>query len=103
MTNEVEIDVSIIFDRLVREAEQYNVPFGIALMRVYQDELPALEKCYPKELLKSLKDTIEQYLTDHDCCYICGHELEFYHYTEYHSEVNAYEPMCDVYCPNCGG
>ena len=34
-------------------------------------------------------------------CMRCGQPLEVMYYKEYHSEVNAYETLSDIYCPNC--
>lgn len=44
---------------------------------------------------------IEDWLTDHDYCYLCGTKFLLHKWNEYHPEVQAYEPMCEPYCPNC--
>lgn len=34
-------------------------------------------------------------------CPHCGTKYEVMYYREYHPEVDAYEDMADMYCPNC--
>lgn len=34
-------------------------------------------------------------------CTKCGTKLQTMVYEEYHPEVDAFEPMSDVYCPEC--
>ena len=34
-------------------------------------------------------------------CTHCGMKLVEYCYKEYHSEVNAYEDICELICPGC--
>lgn len=34
-------------------------------------------------------------------CPHCGTKYEVMYYKEYHPEVDAYEDMADMYCPNC--
>lgn len=34
-------------------------------------------------------------------CPDCGGKYEVMYYKEYHPEVDAYEDMADMYCPNC--
>lgn len=42
-----------------------------------------------------------KWLNEHDRCIYCGAKLAIYRGREYHSEVDAYEPFCEKYCPNC--
>lgn len=34
-------------------------------------------------------------------CRNCGTKLQTMTYREYHPEVDAFEPMSDIYCPEC--
>lgn len=42
-----------------------------------------------------------RWLNENDRCIYCGTRLAIHHGKEYHSEVGAYEPYCEKYCPNC--
>lgn len=42
-----------------------------------------------------------KWLDEHDRCDRCGQKLEVHRGKEYHPEVDAYEPYCEKYCPNC--
>lgn len=51
----------------------------------------------PYELTRSCR----KWLSNHGYCEKCGNELAVMHSREYHSEVDAYEPYCEKYCPIC--
>lgn len=48
-----------------------------------------------------LKDFASRELNRMNRCQNCGAKLEVMTYREYHPEVDAFEPMSDVYCPEC--
>lgn len=51
----------------------------------------------PQELTRACR----KWLVDHDRCIYCGSKLQVIRGREYHSEVDAYEPYCEKYCPIC--
>ena len=51
----------------------------------------------PYELVRSCR----KWLDKHNHCERCGGELAMMRGREYHSEVDAYEPYCEKYCPIC--
>ena len=67
--------------------------------------LEALEEYYKNDI-EILVDCL-RYLKEDDkvdnlgYCTECGAKLTEYHYREYHPEVDAYENMIDLCCPNC--
>lgn len=50
---------------------------------------------------KKLKNRIEDWFDEEEYCIDCGEKLVPYEYNEWHSEVHAYETMCELVCPNC--
>lgn len=51
--------------------------------------------------LKATVDAASDELDRMGRCKNCGTKLEIMTYREYHSEVDAFEPMSDIYCPEC--
>lgn len=51
--------------------------------------------------LKATVDVVSDELDRMGRCRNCGTKLEIMTYREYHSEVDAFEPMSDIYCPEC--
>lgn len=54
-----------------------------------------------EEMVNALSHEARNRLNQMNRCERCGEPFKFYHYKEWHDEVNAYEDMTDVYCPNC--
>jgi uncharacterized protein with PIN domain len=50
---------------------------------------------------QELRDACREWLIAHDRCIYCGSKLQVVRGKEYHSEVDAYEPYCEKYCPIC--
>lgn len=50
---------------------------------------------------RELVGACKKWLVDHDRCIYCGSKLQVIRGREYHSEVDAYEPHCEKYCPIC--
>lgn len=50
---------------------------------------------------QELRDACREWLVVHDRCIYCGSKLQVVRGREYHSEVDAYEPYCEKYCPTC--
>ena len=50
---------------------------------------------------QELRDACRKWLVEHDRCVYCGSKLQVVRGREYHSEVDAYEPYCEKYCPIC--
>ena len=50
---------------------------------------------------QELRDACRKWLVEHDRCIYCGSKLQVVRGREYHPEVDAYEPYCEKYCPNC--
>ena len=50
---------------------------------------------------QELRDACREWLVAHDRCIYCGSKLQVVRGQEYHSEVDAYEPYCEKYCPIC--
>jgi len=50
---------------------------------------------------RELTDACREWLVAHDRCIYCGSKLYTMRGREYHSEVDAYEPYCEKYCPIC--
>lgn len=71
-----------------------------ALKEYYKDDEDILVDCllYLSDMGVSSAD---DRLSDMGRCLNCGNKLEFCWHREYHSEINAYEDICDVYCPSC--
>lgn len=44
---------------------------------------------------------IERWFEDNNCCPKCGCKMKAEPYKEYHSEVDAYEILYNLYCPHC--
>lgn len=65
-----------------------------ALEEYYKNDIEILVDC-----LRYLKE--DDKVFDLGYCTECGAKLIEYHYREYHSEVDAYENMSDLCCPNC--
>ena len=65
-----------------------------ALEEYYKNDIEILVDC-----LRYLKEDDKLY--DLGYCAECGAKLIVCHYREYHPEVDAYENMSDLCCPNC--
>lgn len=70
------------------------------------------ECCYQEESIadtlvdivgesRELVGACRAWLVDHDRCIYCSSKLQVIRGREYHSEVDAYEPYCEKYCPIC--
>lgn len=51
--------------------------------------------------VKVLKIAANQKLSDIGRCTECGTMLQTQTYKEYHSEVDSYETLHEIYCPKC--
>lgn len=65
-----------------------------ALKEYYKDNEEILIDC-----LRYLEEDNEVFEMGY--CSECGTKLIEFHYKEYHSEVDAYENLCELCCPNC--
>lgn len=65
-----------------------------------EDDIAETLKVIPDET-QELRDACREWLVAHDRCIYCGSKLQVARGKEYHSEVDAYEPFCEKYCPIC--
>lgn len=65
-----------------------------ALEEYYKDDIEILVDC-----LRYLGE--DDKVDDLGYCAVCGSKLIEYSFREYHSEVDAYENLCELCCPNC--
>lgn len=58
-------------------------------------------KYYTVSRLTSLSNAAYRALQNMGRCPNCGNIMKSIPYKEYHSEVDAYETLYDIYCPYC--
>ena len=76
-----------------------------AIEEKFKNDEEILVDCF-MYLLNTVNDNklsfkISTALEKMDRCPYCGTKFEVMQYREYHPEVDAYEDMADMYCPNC--
>ena len=60
-----------------------------------------LSYLYKNTTAEDMQDAIVDFFNTENICMVCGSEMEYYEYKEYHSEVEAYETMSAYLCPIC--
>jgi len=78
-----------------------NIISAVERELCYQEDDIAETLSYMANEYGILDRACRRWLDEHDRCERCGAKLEVQRGREYHSEVDAYEPYCEKYCPIC--